>query len=69
MERFRRHLAGLPRGVPQIYGAVLALVILLSLAALHVHVGAFSFAVNWTSALVFIGLSAVFAIAWGTANR
>jgi hypothetical protein len=69
MKRLRTHLAGLPRGVPQIYGAVLALVILLPLAALHIHIGAFTFAVNWTSVLVFIGLSAVLAIVWSAASR
>ncbi|MDQ6719971.1 MAG: hypothetical protein M3077_08090 [Candidatus Dormibacteraeota bacterium] len=69
MLRLRKHLQGLPPGVPQIYGAIIALAMVLLLAALNVHVGAFRFGVNWTSPLVFLGLNAVIAILWRLTNR
>jgi pilus assembly protein TadC len=54
MNLLRRGLKGLPRGVPQIIGALLALPILLLLAALHIRVGPVGFAVNWTTFLTFV---------------
>ena len=48
----------LPRGVPQIIGALVALPIVLLLALLHIRLGPIAFAFNWTSflAIVLVGV-------------
>src|SRR6202035_5312735 len=43
MRRFRRHLPGLPGGVPPIYGSVLAFVVAGTFAAFHVRIAGFCF--------------------------
>jgi hypothetical protein len=56
--RVNSHLPSLPRGVPQIYGAVTAMAICLVLVVIDPRV----FGVNWASFLVFVGFSAAFAV-------
>ena len=62
----KTYLNRLPRGVPQIVGYVIGMVLVAPLALFHVRIGALTFGINWTAALTFVGLSALLAVffAW-----
>jgi len=60
--RFVNHLHAVPRGVPQIYGAIVAAAVVGILAALHVTLFGGAFELNWTYLFAFVGLNALVAI-------
>lgn len=62
MDTIRRHMNSVPRGVPQIYGAALAVLILGAMMALRVRLGGFQAGINWESLLEFAGLNGIIAL-------